>query len=60
MNIGKLHVLIGLNTGDGSWAGSCLKVWVSDGCLCLEKRLGSLLCKRMTHPPMMIFTAIFH
>lgn len=47
MNFGKLHVLIGLNAGDGSWAGSCFKVRVSDGCFCLEERLDSLLCKMM-------------
>lgn len=48
MHFGKPHVLIELNAGDGSWAGSCFKVGVSDSCFCLEKRLDSLLCKKMT------------
>lgn len=48
MHNGKLQVLAGLKAGDWSWAGSCLRVRVTDGCLCLEKRLDSLLCKRIT------------
>lgn len=48
MHNGKLQVLAGLKAADWSWAGSCLRVRVTDGCLCLEKRLDSLLCKRIT------------